>query len=156
NTSNVLRGIWGGSPSNAYAVGGQSTLLHFDGSMWTVMPSPVPGVSVNDVAGSGTSVFAAGERLFELVGSTWMDRSSSSTPRDTNAVWVAAGDVQLAASSGLYHYSSGATTLAEAGAFEAVWGTGAELVAVGDDGLVAQFDGSAWTSTKIGTARLTG
>ena len=38
-TSDYLSGIWGSSASDVFAVGGNGTVLHYDGSSWSPMTS---------------------------------------------------------------------------------------------------------------------
>ena len=58
-TTYALRGIWGRSARDVYAVGDAGTILHYDGSSWTPMPSGV-GVQLNAVFGVGNKVYAVG------------------------------------------------------------------------------------------------
>ena len=59
--SKNLRGVWGSSASDVWAVGSGGTILRYDGSAWRSMPS---GTSINLTAVSGTGpddVWAVGE-----------------------------------------------------------------------------------------------
>jgi len=56
-----LRGLWGASGTDMFAVGDGGTVLHGNGTAWSVMPSGTAD-PLNGVWGtSGTDVFAVGE-----------------------------------------------------------------------------------------------
>lgn len=58
--ANTLRGVWGASGSDVFAVGEVGTIIHYDGSVWTSMDS---GTTENLKAvwgSSGSDVFAVG------------------------------------------------------------------------------------------------
>jgi hypothetical protein len=60
-TSNALRAIWGSSGNDVFAVGGNGTILHYDGNQWSQMSSGT-SESLSGVWGiSGSDVFAIGE-----------------------------------------------------------------------------------------------
>jgi cysteine-rich repeat protein len=55
-----LYAVWGSSPTNVYAVGNDSTIVHYDGTKWTQVQTSGP-IDYSDVWGSGTTdVFAVG------------------------------------------------------------------------------------------------
>lgn len=57
-----LRGVWGSSAGDVFAVGDNGTILHYDGSSWTVMDHPGPKWVLNDVWGAaGNDVYAVGD-----------------------------------------------------------------------------------------------
>jgi hypothetical protein len=65
--------VFGTSPTNVYAVGDVGTLLHYDGTGWTQIPSGT-GTALNDVWGfSANDVFAVGDfgTMLYFDGSTW-------------------------------------------------------------------------------------
>lgn len=47
----VLNSIWGVSPSDIWVAGDNSTLLHYDGNVWALSPSPYPGGNIVDLWG---------------------------------------------------------------------------------------------------------
>jgi hypothetical protein len=57
---NVLRGSFMLSPTNAWAVGGAGTLLHYDGTAWTEVPSGTTADLYGVWASSATDVYAVG------------------------------------------------------------------------------------------------
>jgi len=61
-TSNYLRGIWGSSANNIFAVGTFGTILRYNGNIWAGMTMPVSndlyavwGSSENDIFAVGNS-----------------------------------------------------------------------------------------------------
>ncbi|NMC72197.1 MAG: hypothetical protein GYA57_19360 [Myxococcales bacterium] len=76
-TTETLRGVWMASATEAFAVGDNGTLLHWDGTAWTSMTSPADpwnGLRLNAVWGSSaTNVFVVGEfsTLLRYDGSSW-------------------------------------------------------------------------------------
>ena len=61
-TTRQLRGVWGTSPTDVYAVGSRGTILHYDGTDWSAMVSPVDLESLNDVWGtSSDDIYAVGQ-----------------------------------------------------------------------------------------------
>ncbi len=60
-TSLVMRGVWGSSPDDMWAVGEQGTVLHFDGQSVAKVPTTVTA-NLTDVWGTGpTDVWIVGE-----------------------------------------------------------------------------------------------
>jgi hypothetical protein len=65
-TTARLSGLWGSAHDNIIAVGQQGTILHFDGTAWSVVPSPTTA-SLNAVWGaSADNVFIVGEIELEV------------------------------------------------------------------------------------------
>jgi hypothetical protein len=65
-TTADLKGVWGSSTTDVFAVGGSGTILHYDGSVWTPHSSGfdnwlfgVGGRSADDVfaVGAGGTIF---------------------------------------------------------------------------------------------------
>ena len=94
-----LWGVWGSSPSDLWAVGGngrnpgEATLLHFDGTSWQLVPLPVlqrPNVyALYKVWGSAPSdVWVVGQRgvVLRFDGSSWREELVGASD-DLIAVW---------------------------------------------------------------------
>ena len=60
-TTQELRGIWGSSPSDIFAVGTGGAILHYDGSAWASMASPTAVILGGVWGSSETDVFATGD-----------------------------------------------------------------------------------------------
>jgi PKD repeat protein len=75
NSTKILYGIWGTSPSNIYAVGQDGAILHYDGTAWTAETSGTTE-KLNAVWGlSETNIYVVGENGTLLhktaAGTTW-------------------------------------------------------------------------------------
>lgn len=133
-TDQNLWGVWGASPDDLWAVGGdgreagQATLLHYDGSAWT--EAPVPALQK-------ANVFA-----FYKVWGTSAD----------NVVVVGQRGVVL-------RYDGATWTEELAGASDdliSLWGTGPDrIVAVGgrNNGIVSRYDGESWHTQSLSPMR---
>jgi len=153
-----LRGVWGSSSSDVFAVGDWGTILNYDGSTWTPMNSGTWN-NLKGIWGSSPSdVFAAGNSgtILHYDGSTWTPMNSGITEH-LRGVWgTGASDVFAAGNSGtILHYDGSTWTPMNSGITEhlrGVWGTGAsDVFAAGDSGTILHYDGSTWTSMTSGT-----
>jgi hypothetical protein len=59
-TTAYLRGIWGSSGSDVFAVGYYGTILHYDGASWSLMDSGMTRSLYGVWGSSSTNVFAVG------------------------------------------------------------------------------------------------
>lgn len=69
----TLKGVWGASSHDVFAVGANGVIAHYDGTAWTRMDSTTTN-GLNAVWGSaGTDVFAAGENgtILHYDGTAW-------------------------------------------------------------------------------------
>jgi hypothetical protein len=72
--SRSLRGVWGSSASDVWAVGAEGTILHFDGKVWRSVPSGT-ATNLTDVSGSAPDdVWAVGENavILHYDGKSWL------------------------------------------------------------------------------------
>ncbi|MFO0556106.1 MAG: hypothetical protein U0271_47455 [Polyangiaceae bacterium] len=130
NTTEHLWGVWGAAPDDLYAVGGsgraeaQPTVLHFDGSNWSVVT--LPPLSKANVHGlfkvwgtASDNVYVVGQRgtVLHFDGSSWTE------------LLVGASDDLIS-----------------------IWGVDANHVyAVGgrSNGIIARFDGTEWRTQSL-------
>jgi hypothetical protein len=147
-----VRGVWGSSPRDVYAIGPR-TVHHFDGQAWTVPTTPrLPG-TVETIWGAGPDDVWVGGRsdsVLHFDGRSWtallvglpagVTTGWSSGPGST---WVGSQD------GGLRHFDGGGwRDTPKAGEMWGVWGTGNELWTVGHvqgTGFLSHFDGTTWT-----------
>jgi hypothetical protein len=91
-TDKTLYAVWGTAADNVYAVGDQSTIVHYDGAKWTAEQGP-PGTAVLEgVSGSGQHdlwiVGANGTALHGAGAGVWTP-SVTGSASELYAVWVA-------------------------------------------------------------------
>lgn len=124
STARIMNGVWSNGQSNAWAVGGFSTIIHWDGTKWIAASDSAHPAATRDgynaVWGSGGSVWIAG---------------NSSIVRCT-AVTSCANDPVTGIDS-----------------LFGIWGTSATNAwAVGAHGKILHFDGTQWTSVATPTS----
>jgi hypothetical protein len=120
---NDILGAWGSSASDIFAVGEYGTMLHYDGSEWSIQPTglqpPERWYHLNAVWGTGpNNVWAVGNAglILHYNGVSWSTVSSGTT-------WSLYG----------------------------IWGTGADdIFAVGEYGTILRFNGASWTAVNHG------
>lgn len=164
----ALSSVWGSGPNDVFVVGGRTTqaeIYHFDGSTWKAMDVPdvsllvwVFGFGPNDVYSvglNGSAVHYDGTKWTKLDTGTKQELWGV-WGRATNDLWVVGGNV----GSGdpvLMHYDGntfapvpvpandrGATSLFK------IWGTNDTIFAVGEKGLIIQYDGNMWKQVPTG------
>ena len=76
-----LSSVWGTGPNNVWAVGGNRTLLHYNGSSWTEWDAPMEeGRSLTAVFGTGEDdVWAVGTALLHFDGERWTNLLDDNT-----------------------------------------------------------------------------
>ncbi|MCI0339757.1 MAG: hypothetical protein L0216_01180, partial [Planctomycetales bacterium] len=161
-TTQELRGVWGPSATDVFAVGAGGTILRTGGSSWAPMASPVTTDLAAVHGTSGSNVFACGVGgvVLRFDGSSWAPLPSGTTD-DLNGVFAAgATDVFLCGARGTLlrwdgarfstfsSFSPGPPTKA----FRAIWGSSSsDVFAVGDgnfgssQGPIWHWNGSTWT-----------
>ncbi len=155
---NDLRRLWGFPDGAFYAVGEAGTILHYNGSTFSLADSPTRSDLHAIWAGGPDDVFVAGLNgtLLHYDGLEW-SAINARTQRDFYAVWASSSaDVFLATGDGrVRNYSSGSWTehvVAPGKRFRALWGYGHnEVYVAGSDATIYRFDGATWTRILIGT-----
>ncbi len=158
---NRLRGVWGSSATDVFAVGDGGTILHCNSSVWSIMSSGV----TDDLAGIWGScysdVFAAGANgtIIHYDGSVW-GTMTSATASDLAGIWGSSScDAFAAGDNGtILHYDGIAWSPMSSGTTQAlhgVWGTSpSDVFAVGGgwdsypydgNGIIVHYDGSTWS-----------
>lgn len=152
----TLRGVWGSSASNVFAVGDSGVVLRFNGTSWTRMTTGTTA-QLNDVWGSGASdVYAvtATGRLMRFNGTSWSFVSGVQAPGALRAVWGSASNNVYAVGDGgiMYRYNGSSWSrirLPTREVLYAVWGSGASNVyAAGGGGALYRYTGTAWVPEK--------
>ena len=166
-TTVTLYDIWGISQSDIYAVGEQETILHNDGTSWSVVSSVGNGDPLRDVSGnSGSNVYAVGDRgKIRRYTASWNDVTDITTTTDLNGVWVSAGGevfivgkINMASGQAIiiHRDGSGNWSVMPSGTtntLEAVWGSSeSDVFAVGANGTILHYDGFEWLSMTSNTS----
>ena len=159
-----VRGIWGSSASDVYFVGAGGLIQHFDGQgTWTARASGVT-TALEGIWGSGASdVWAVGQHGVMLhydgnAAKTWTSHGTSIFPWSLRAIWgrhasevFVVGDVGHA-----YRYDGlkwTQMTTNSTWSMHAIWGSGTQLVAAGDTGLLLRLDAASagsWAAVASG------
>jgi hypothetical protein len=158
-TGNRLRGVWGSSSTDVFAVGTSGTILHYDGSAWSAMNSRTSDTLWDVWGSSATDVFAVGEpgTILHYDGNTWSAMSSGligglygvwgSSATDVFAVGHSVGEE--GGWGAILHYDGSAWSAMNSGTGDLlsdVWGSSAtDVFAVGALGQVRHYDGSTWS-----------
>lgn len=166
----VLSGVWGSAPNDVFIVGGtfdQGEVRHFDGKSWhkTLLPDTplliwVFGFGPNDVYAVGVE-----GTLVHYDGRSWRSAETGvdvglwgiwgSKPDD---IWIVGGDVGQGSPVILHYDGVDFVTIAipdndrGATALFKVWGIGSKVFAVGEHGLILQFEGGDWFQVPAGAA----
>lgn len=164
--SYTLRGVWGSSASNVFAVGDSGVVLRYNGTSWSRMTTGTTA-QLNRVWGSGASdVYAATAtgRLLRYNGTAWSFVSGVQAAGALASVWgTAANNVYAVGAEGTVFRYNGTTwsriRLPTRQPLYAVWGSGASNVFVGGgDGALYRYDGTNWIPEKAknGTSHIQG
>jgi hypothetical protein len=153
-TGEYLRGVWGSSGSDVFAVGNGGTILHYDGAEWMAMDSGTSNTLYGVWGSSGSNVFAVGKSgtIRHYDGNDWVTMTTTTT---TNllGVWGSAADNIYACGEDrvIIHYDGNEWRMVDYGIdlwgddLHAIWGTSAQDVYVaGNSGAVLHFDGTQW------------
>ena len=167
-----LRAVWAASERDAWAVGDNGALLHYDGVSFRAEPMLTEHKVLRAVHGSAAdNVWAVGDGgvVLHFDGDSWratdlrnLFDASASAQASLQGVYAAASDsVWAVGFSGvralIAHYDGQKwqNQLLNAQSdvvLRAVWGLGKQRAwAVGDKGVVLSFDGAQWTADKTAT-----
>ena len=164
-----LYDIWGSASDDIFAVGFNGTVLHYNGTAWSVMfTGGTSPVWLNSVWGSSdSSVFASGSdgALLHYDGTSWRVIPTH-TGEDLWDVWgLSDTSVYLAGTNGTVLRYNGAgisrMTTPISNTLYSIWGSSEDnLWAVGWAGKLLHYDGAAWTEvdsrTRFGLLSLWG
>ncbi|MEI6128142.1 MAG: PKD domain-containing protein [Pseudomonadota bacterium] len=159
--STPLKGIWGSSAGNIYAVGSSAAVIHYDGSDWKTI-STLANFTTDLQAVHGTSdkhVVAVGAQgtIIQYDGTAWTNKVSQTT-YNLRGVWCASASNLFAVGENGVIVNCNASECAPMSYFteyttlNSVWGTTATNVyAVGAGGKILHYDGSSWTAMESNT-----
>jgi hypothetical protein len=160
-----VRAIWGASSSDVFAVGNQGLIKRFDGTSWTLMPSPVPA-GLTGVGGNNASdVYAWGATvLLHFDGTAWQVVPTPPTDLTTAAAVTLDGGLLVAGRTfggtpRLDHYDGSVwqpIPLGSSTTVEKLWAASlSNIYSIerddpNDVGVVRRFDGNGWSQLFVG------
>jgi len=160
-----LRGMWAASATSMLVVGDSGTLLRYNGTAWTAVPTGVTADLTGVWGANATTVFitTADGRVLRYNGSTVTVASGLQAPGALTAVWgTSATNVYAVGERGaLYRFNGTSwarTRIPTRNALYDVWGSSTTNVfAAGEGGVVYRWDGTKWLPEKsVGTAQILG
>jgi uncharacterized membrane protein len=150
-TSAQLRGVWGTSSSNVFAVGNNGTILHYSGNAWNTMPSGTT-VTLREIWGSSPSdVFAVGDNgtILHYDGNAW-NTMPSGTTAGIEGIWgSSSSDVFAVGDNGtILRYDGNSWSTMPYGDMADlydVWGTSSsDVYAAAVVSFAQHYDGDSW------------
>ncbi|HVT39092.1 MAG TPA: Ig-like domain-containing protein [Gemmatimonadaceae bacterium] len=160
-TTQPLHGVWGTAASDVWAVGGNGTILHYDGTAWSTAPSGTTRFLYAVWGTSASNAWAVGDNgtILHYDGTAW-STAPSGTTQPLHGVWgTAASNAWAVGGNGtILHYDGTAWSTAPSGTTElllGVWGTSASdvWVAGGDyysGGTILHYNGASWSASASG------
>lgn len=166
----ALSYAWGLGPDAIYAVGGKSErgeMYFFDGVSWSEVDIPQVPFLVWVFGFSRDDIFAVGEKgtAIHWDGVQWTVLNTGTNQnlwgvwgRASNDVWVVGGNESAPAPTILHWDGAGFTQFPAppndryASILFKVWGIGAKTFAVGQGGLIVEFNGTDWVQVPSGEA----
>lgn len=170
NPDGALLGVWGSGPADVFMVGGtaeQGEVFHFDGQSWTEMTVPAVGQLIWVFGFSPSDVYAVGVAggFIRYDGNQWTQVETGQADKSLWGIWGRSPDdmwiVGGNAFSGtplILHYDGQTltpftvTTTPAIFTLFKVWGAGSRVFAVGQSGVIVEFNGSSWQQVDSGGA----
>lgn len=156
-TCTHLRAVWSRSATDAFAVGGLGTILHYDGTSWTGQASGTTA-NLNAVWGDRATgeVFAVGDNGTVLTydGNAWHPQTSGSA-KGLTAIWgTSFHNVFAVGGAGTVIHFDGTSWAAQnsgtTNTLLGVWGNADNSAfAVGEGGTIARYNGTSWTTQTV-------
>lgn len=157
---NTLNGVWGSRTNDVWAVGDSGTIVHWNGTAWSLVASGTPynlygvwGAGANDVwaVGASGTILRWNGTAWSSVQSPTTNRLTAIWRRDDNDVWAVGGDKALRWSGTSWYSALGGLA---GTVYNGVWGSGASDVWVmnGTDGNFAHWNGTSFSSVDAGVA----
>ncbi|MCH7995249.1 MAG: hypothetical protein IIB57_12510, partial [Planctomycetes bacterium] len=166
--SGALSAVWGNSPDDVFVVGGtpeQGEIYHYDGAVWRAMRVPPVPLLVWVYGFGSDDVYAVGVGggAVHFDGSTWTALNSG-TDEDLwgvwgqapDDIWIVGGNVGQGDPVLLHYNGAEFTALAtpsndrNASSLFKVWGIGSKVFAVGERGLIIQYENGDWFQVPAG------
>jgi hypothetical protein len=166
-----LKGVWGHSATDVFAVGENGMILHYDGMEWIKMKSPTTEHLYGVWGSSSSNVYAVGAlgTILHYNGLIWSADIESTTTEGLRTIWgTGSSDIYSGGDSGtILHYDGVSWSEMESNSTAwllGMWGTSnTSLYAVGgfydgvggwfspdswDGGVILHYDGNSWSELK--------
>jgi hypothetical protein len=147
-----LNGIWGSAAGDVYTVGATGSILHWNGTAWSLMTSPTTQ-ELFGIWGSGASdIYAVGAAgtIIHYDGAAWTGMTSNTT-QNLKRIW-GSGPADIWAvgeGSTILHWNGSNWTnlnTAIAGNLSGIWGSAADnIYAVDESGRILRYNGFSWS-----------
>jgi hypothetical protein len=169
SSAGALSGVWGSGPDDVFIVGGgdRGEIYHYDGAAWSPMEAPDVGLLVWVFGFGPDDVWAVGVGggVVHYDGTAWTQIDAGTTTdlwgvwgTSSSDLWIVGGSVSAGDPVILHH--DGVTFTphqldAEANPLEVhalfkIFGVGSRLFAVGQRGLIVEYDGATWSKVSAG------
>jgi hypothetical protein len=154
---NDLNAVWGSGSNDVFAVGDYGTILHYDGTKWTIISSGTTE-GLYAIWGSGSNdIFAVGSRgkVLHYNGSAWTTMTSGINYNRLYGVWGSGpNDVFAVGEYGtILHYNGTKWTIISSGTTEdlyGIWGSGPnDVFTVGGSGAILHYNGTTWSAVPM-------
>lgn len=151
---NHLRGVWGTSSKDIFAVGQKGTIIHYDGDFWELMDSGTD-LQLNDIWGTSPhDVFACGYNIvlhYDGIGWTKMEGIGFGF---FTSIWAhEPDDVFMVGDDNIYHYNGEHWANVTSDSYPMLRGvfgfTSDNVYVVGDGGIILHYDGNNWTHMEF-------
>ena len=154
-----LNAIFGFSPNDIYSVGGGGQLLHFDGSEWSLIKTPVQ-TNLNDIHGSSNNnIIAVGDNgvIIRFDGICWKSIPSDIQSNLNSVFVVSENSIIITGDDGIFiQYENGEFKQvkiedSEIKSFGDVWGvTENDIFVITDNNeMLLHYDGESWNTFNI-------
>lgn len=161
-TDKDLRGVWADAVDRVWAAGKNGTLIYWDGVAWTdqSVAADTDDQDMVEAWGDSNNFYALDKegRLYryDRVASSWdpPDLTCDVGGGNFTDLWGdTGGELYLTKKDEVYLYDGSSCTIVATASKDllGVYGSLANVVAVGKDGRVLEYDGTTWTETDFGT-----
>lgn len=156
----ALRGVWGSSATDIFAVGDRSLIYHYDGTSWSKMENPAKYYHLKSVWGTAPdNVYAVGDAILHYDGEAWhKENSPAGYYANLRGIWGSGPDDIYAVGWGIDHFDGTSWSKVDSTGWTlwSVCGTSSTNVyAVGDD-FIVHYDGVSWQKTPVPYTKLSG
>ncbi len=165
-TSEDLFGVWAASATEAYAVGKKGTIYRYNGSTWTDQSGPAgtDNKDLEDVWGDANFVYVISESgnlyTYDRSLGIWLPPDASCTVGDKfEDLWGDGnGNLYLVGKKDVHLYDGASCPVAASASQDlsgvSGWNQNGDVIAVGKQGTVFEYDGGSWTETQVGSGEL--